>query len=245
MKKENAILQKSSILNLDKRLNEVMKHLLIKDPITYKTKQQVAEKINFGRTNLSSALNGTKKYLTDGLVDKFVNAFPELNREWLITGKGSMLNEEKKLKTIEIDEETETKNKLPYYDINVTSSIISSFNDVKEVPAFYVDYKPFNDCTAIMPNYGDSMYPKYKNGEKLAVKQIFNLDVITWGETYLVVTNSNANDLRTIKDVFPHEDNSKIILRASNPNYAGDTVIDKEDIVSMFAVKGKISQNFI
>ncbi len=97
MKKEKIILQKSSILNLDKRLNEVMKHLLIKDPIAYKTKQQVAEKINFGRTNLSSALNGTKKYLTDGLVDKFVTAFPELNRDWLLTGTGEMLiNEEEK-----------------------------------------------------------------------------------------------------------------------------------------------------
>ena len=135
--------------------------------------------------------------------------------------------------------------KVPYYETDVTSHITTSFNDVPETPAFYVDYKPFNDCTAYVNNYGDSMFPKYKNGERLAVKQIHNLDVIIWGETYLIVTNSNANDLRTVKDVHPHEDVSKIILRASNPNYAGDTIINKEDILSMFAVKGKISQNFI
>ena len=87
---------------------------------------------------------------------------------------------------------------MPYYDIDATSHIITSFNDLPESPSFYVDYEPFNDCTAYINNYGDSMYPKYKSGEKLAVKQISNFDVIQWGETYLVVTNANANDMRTV-----------------------------------------------
>lgn len=139
----------------------------------------------------------------------------------------------------------EKEKKVPYYDIDVTSSITSSFNDVVEEPSFYVDYEPFNDCTAYVNNYGDSMYPKYKNGEKLALKQIKNFDVITWGETYLIITNSNANDLKTVKDVHPHDDFSKVILRASNPAYKGDTPVNKEDIIAMFAVKGKISQNFL
>ena len=136
-------------------------------------------------------------------------------------------------------------NKVPYYDIDVTSHITTSFKDINEAPSFYVDYEPFNDCTAYVNNYGDSMFPKYKNGERLAVKQMFNLDGLLWGETYLIITNPEANDLRTVKDVFPHKDESKIILRASNPNYAGDTVIEKKNILSIFAIKGKITQNFI
>lgn len=135
--------------------------------------------------------------------------------------------------------------KVPYYDIDVTSHITTSFNDIQETPSFYVDYEPFNDCTAYVNNYGDSMFPKYKNGEKLAVKQMFNLDGLLWGETYLIITNQEANDLRTVKDVFPHEDSSKVILRASNPNYSGDTIVEKKNILSIFAVKGKITQNFI
>ena len=128
---------------------------------------------------------------------------------------------------------------MPAYETDVTSHITTSFDDIPETPAFYVDYKPFNDCTAYVNNYGDSMFPKYKNGERLAVKQIFNLEIITWGETYLVVTNGNANDLRTVKDIHPHKEDSKIILRASNPKYAGDTVINREEIISMYAVKRK------
>lgn len=139
----------------------------------------------------------------------------------------------------------EKEKKVPYYDIDVTSNITGSFSDIVEEPSFYVDYQPFNDCTAYVNNYGDSMYPKYKNGERLAVKQITNFDVLNWGETYLVITNGNANDLKTVKDVHPHDDFDKVILRASNPAYKGDTPINKEDIIAMFAIKGKISQNFI
>ena len=146
---------------------------------------------------------------------------------------------------IDKKETYEKEKKVPYYDIDVTSTITTSFSDVVEKPTFYVDYQPFNDCSAYVNNYGDSMYPKYKNGEKLAVKQIHNLDVLMFGETYLIITNENANDLKTVKEVHYHKDQSKLILRAANPDYQGDTIINKVDILSMFAVKGKISQNFI
>jgi len=153
----------------------------------------------------------------------------------------------KDLINLHTKKETYEKNKknVPYYDLDVTSHITTSFSDVPEKPTFYVDYQPFNDCSAYVNNYGDSMYPKYKNGEKLAVKQILNLDVLMYGETYLIITNANANDLKTVKEVHFHKDQSKLILRAANPDYQGDTIIDKADILSMFAVKGKISQNFI
>lgn len=133
---------------------------------------------------------------------------------------------------------------VPYFDdMECTGTILSMYTDIKEQPAFYIDYAHFNDCTAYVPVVGDSMYPNYCSGEIVAVKQINNLDVIQWGESYLVVTNDNANNLRTIKQIHYCEDESKIILRASNPNFRGDTVIPKEDIVSLFIIKGKIKRN--
>ncbi|PSG89948.1 S24 family peptidase [Aurantibacter aestuarii] len=134
---------------------------------------------------------------------------------------------------------------IPSYTTDISNHIKTSFSDVLEIPEFYVNYKPFNDCTAYVNIYGDNMLPKYGNGDRLAIKQIFNLDVLIWGETYLVVTNGNANNLRTFKDVHPHKEFDKIILRATNPNYAGDIIINKTDILSMFIIKGKISHNFI
>lgn len=163
----------------------------------------------------------------------------EVNSTWLITGEGEML-----LKDHLIETESQNEKGVPYYeDIQATGGIITSYEDYPETPSFYIDYEHFNDCTAYLPVTGDSMFPQYCSGEIVAIRRIFNFDVILWGEAYLVVTNGNANDLRTIKLIFPHEDQSKIILRACNPDYKGDTVINKEDILFLYIIKGKIKRN--
>ncbi|MCW0484106.1 XRE family transcriptional regulator [Gaoshiqia sediminis] len=131
---------------------------------------------------------------------------------------------------------------VPYFDIDVTASIKESFQDVAEVPEFYVDFKPFNDCTAYLPIWGDSMYPTYASGEIIAVKRLENPDVILWGEAYLIITNAEANNMKTIKLLFPHEEPDKLILRASNPNFKGDTVIPKKSVLNLYSIKGKITR---
>lgn len=133
---------------------------------------------------------------------------------------------------------------VPYYEnIDGTASITTSFSDYPETPAFYIDYEHFNDCSAYIQVVGDSMYPAYCSGEIIAVKRIMNFDVIQWGEAYFVITNSDANDMKTIKQLHFHEDYDKIILRSSNPNYKGDTVVNKKDILFLYIVKGKIRRN--
>jgi transcriptional regulator with XRE-family HTH domain len=131
---------------------------------------------------------------------------------------------------------------VPYYNIDVTCSITGSFSDIKELPDFYVDFKPFNDCTAYLPIYGDSMYPQFCSGEIIAISEWKNKEVILWGEPYLIITNSECNNLRTIKLIFPHDDPNFIILRASNPNFKGDTVVSKDCIMGLFIIKGKITR---
>lgn len=131
---------------------------------------------------------------------------------------------------------------VPYFDIDIAASIKESFQDVVEVPEFYVDFKPFNDCTAYLPIWGDSMFPAYASGEIVAVKKIDNPSIILWGEAYLVITNAIANNMKTVKLLYPHDDEDKIILRASNPNFRGDTVIPKDSIINLYAIKGKITR---
>lgn len=175
--------------------------------------------------------------LSDRNIELILNYYKNLNRVWLLTGEGEMLNT--KLPT-NINGEG-----VPYFeDIESSGGIIPAMNENgKEIPTFFINYEHFNDCTAYLQHVGDSMYPKYCAGEIIAVKRIYNFDVVLWGEAYLIVTNDNANSLRTVKLLFQHDEQSKIILRASNPNYKGDTVINKVDILSMFIVKGKITRN--
>ena len=163
-----------------------------------------------------------------------------INPQWLITGEGDMIL--KDVTVHELDNKQElVKNKgVPFYNLDVTGSVLETFSDIQEKPEYFIDYKPFNDCIAYFPIYGNSMFPMFQSGDILAVKKFDSLNTILWGETYLVITCSEANSLRTVKQVHQHEDDDKLILRASNPNFKGDTIILKEHIRGIYIVKGKI-----
>ena len=76
---------------MSKRLNEVF--LYIRKNTEYVNQTLFAQKIGEPRSNFSAALNGNEKYMTEGVVKKVVAAFPEIDKEWLLSGKGSMLVE--------------------------------------------------------------------------------------------------------------------------------------------------------
>lgn len=191
------------------------------------------------KTGLSRGfVNKVADNITLKSVNKICEAYPQLNRNWLLTGEGSMLNNESATDVVHVN----NSQGVPYYDIDVTGSVISSFQDVQEKPEFFVDFRPFNDCTAYLPIYGDSMYPQFCSGEIVVIKEWPNKNVLLWGEPYLIVTNEICNSLRTVKLVFPAEERGYITLRASNPNFKGDTIIPLDCIISLYIIKGKITR---
>lgn len=132
---------------------------------------------------------------------------------------------------------------VPYYNIEINSGEIHSWDEAQKFIEFYIDYKPLNDCTAYLPYYGKSMYPLFKPGDTIAIKQIYNFDVILYGNPYFIVTDSETNNYKTVRCLYQHPDEDKLILRAKNPEYAGDIVISKKNIVALFIVRGKIELN--
>lgn len=132
---------------------------------------------------------------------------------------------------------------VPYYEVSLATLEPSVYDVFREhAPEYYVDYRPLNDCTAYLPVYGDSMHPRFSGGEIVAVKEVTNPAIILWGEAYLVVTDERANNLITIRLVYQHKHPDKIILRAANPDYQGDTVVEKSTIRKLYLVKGKITR---
>lgn len=70
----------------------------INDAIAYlkgkkiaKTQKQIAKLLDVNDANLSKALSGNEKYLTDSFIKKFADVF-NLNANWFLTGEGSMLS---------------------------------------------------------------------------------------------------------------------------------------------------------
>jgi phage repressor protein C with HTH and peptisase S24 domain len=169
-------------------------------------------------------------------------ALYHINEKWLITGKGNYYIEQ-----VPDDNYQQavkpSREGVPYLNVNLTELSSGEFNLLHEKAEYYVNFRPFNDCDAYLPVYGDSMYPKYASGEIIAVREVLNKDIIQWGEAYLVIADEYANNITTVKLLFEHASNNKIVLRASNPNYKGDTILDRDAIKKLFIVKGKITRN--
>ena len=130
---------------------------------------------------------------------------------------------------------------VPYYDIDVTATLTESFSDIIEEPEFYVDFKPFNDCSAYLPVFGDSMHPMINSGEIVALKKVDNPEYIQYGEPHLVITNAVTNNMRTLKIVRKHKDESMIILKPINLDF-DELAIPRNSILSLYIVKGKITR---
>jgi len=215
-------------MNENQRLKSLM------DLLYFKTQKDFATALNIKQGSLSDILR-ERVNVSNAIKDKLELKF-DVNLTWLENGTGEPFFKKKRAVG-------ESKEGVPYFDM--------SLSDAKELlveeqrAEYLVNYLPFNDCTAYLPVYGDSMYPKYAAGEIIAIKEITNYEILQWGEAYVVMTDADSNSLRTIKLIFQHADNTKLILRSSNPNFKGDTVIPKKNIQALYIIKGKITRNII
>jgi transcriptional regulator with XRE-family HTH domain len=207
------------------------------------SQKEMAEKYGTHQRNWSRYENGTTDIPKEVLIALAENG---VNLHWIFTGDGNpFIN----LESDSLGKEDKDRNQpslfvargVPFYDIDVAAHMAEMFEG-EIAPSFFVDFEPFNDCSAYLPIYGDSMFPLIQSGDIVAVKKLTNPDVILWGEAHLVITGSDANNLRTVKLVFQNEDPAKITLRASNPNFKGDTVVDKTAVLSIYIVKGIITR---
>ena len=74
------------MLERKERLNEVYEHL--HNQCGVHTKAEFADRIQYARAYVSSALNGNEKYLTDKLFRSICEKFPQFNLDYLLTGNG-------------------------------------------------------------------------------------------------------------------------------------------------------------
>lgn len=129
----------------------------------------------------------------------------------------------------------------PIYNLIGTAGEVAVFQDDPENIEGYADVPEFGNLTGYIRVFGNSMYPKYCNGDLVGCRELKNLEIIPYGEAYLIITGEH----RMIKyiDSFDH-DESKITLRSEHPDFKPFT-IKRKDIIRLYIIKGKITRNII
>lgn len=168
-----------------------------------------------------------KGYGADKL-NNVLSAYPELNRDWLLYNEGEMLN-----CAVEI-----TDHGTPVYDIDATCGDLSRpivFTDEHIIG--HVNLPNVSPNAVIIRANGDSMEPHIKDGDWIAVREVFNYNEIFYGQVYLVITEEN----RLLKYVRRDEDEQHyVILRSENEKY-DDMRLAKTSIRHLFIVENVLS----
>lgn len=153
--------------------------------------------------------------------------FPELNIEWLQTGKGEMINTPAPL-NVQPNIKQTTVYVLP---VSAQAGRLTDF--VESVSEFDCEkmVSPINDAEFAITITGDSMAPEYQSGSKALISKVNEKAFIDWGKTYVLDTCNGI----VVKNVFPGSSEGKIKCVSINPNYPSFEV-DCADIYGWYRV---------
>lgn len=197
----------------------------------------VEQKLNLSNGTIGKLRTGKYGY-SPALMEALKKA--GLNPAYFLTGEGSpeIGSDAVESAPVAIECDETKPNRIPFYCFDVMANVESEETLLNTKPTCYYELPGFADCLAAFPVYGDSMKPKILNGDVVVISEKVPEEKILWGETYLVVTDA----WRVIKTVHPGETEEFLVLRSINPNYEGDTAVNKSDIRGLYLIKGKVSK---
>jgi len=156
----------------------------------------------YQKTGISRSVLSQNNGMTEDNLLKFLAYYSDVNPEWLLTGQGEMLRNTEKpdVKLYEPENTPSGRKLIPFYDIETEAGTvqISNMEDGNE-PAEYIDAGDwFLDADSAMRVHGDSMYPEYKSGSIIVMREVFDKRLIVYGEDYMVQTR----EYRVIKRLY-------------------------------------------
>jgi DNA-binding XRE family transcriptional regulator len=206
-------------------LNEILNHTGLK-------KNSLAKVIGLKRSqNLYDIENEKVKNISAELSERITNIYSELNRDYLQTGVGKLLNEElvslimnnegandfklskKEVITVgkhiksnltaeQYSEAYKDWEGLPIFNEPITASFVASYRDSKiHKPSYYLHDPRFKDCDFGAIITGDSMHPEIRHGDIVACKTIEDKTFIVFGDIYYVVASNGLETCKYIQRV--------------------------------------------
>lgn len=170
---------------------------------------EFARKMNVSPTYLTSM----RKSMPEEKVERLMEVFPQLNRDWLLYGEGEMYRE---IGNGEIEPYHLHRHMVPLIPAHAMAGSLSMYaegyseNDCKKV------YTPVAEAEMAIQVFGDSMEPNITPGTFIFVKRINDKAFIPWGSPLLLDTENGS----LVKLLYPSQKGEDYLeARSYNPAY--------------------------
>lgn len=206
-------------------------------------------------TGISNGVLDKKSGLSMETIEKLYSTYPEINPEWLLTGRGNMLkadneNHDPNLVLHHGNRKTRDKvienQEIPLYDLEATAGLVELFKGEKATQVLETIKIPnLPSCDGALSVTGDSMYPLLKSGDIILYKQIpVDTETIFFGEMYLLgISIDQYEEMITVKYVQKSEKGDNYIKLVSLNQHHQSKDIQIEKITAMAIVKASIRFN--
>lgn len=190
------------------------------------TKTQVADYLGVSKQYISQVSSGAT-FLSDEKIAKLKE-----NKDWdtsMFPEVSSKLNKPAR--------DSSRLKLIPLLPFSAIAGYMSYNNGVDLFRGETVSFSDFTDRGAdcAIRVDGDSMYPRYKSGDILAIKILKDPTFFQWGRTYCLSTTQGC----IIKKLFPCPgDNDRIVCHSENNELFPDYTITKSDILAVAIVVG-------
>lgn len=197
---------------------------------------------DFGLSNGYLAIQLKRKAdIGSSILELVVNNCRDLNVEWLLTGNGVMINENKTgiiqeirkqeddPKLIRIENEFPLRSDsrkeiqfIPLYDLEAAAGLVPLFNEAsKPVPLDYIAIPNLPKCDGAIYVVGDSMYPLLKSGDIVLYKQVIDIaNNIFFGEMYLLSLDMSGEEYVVVKYIQKSELPDHVKLVSYNSHHS-------------------------
>lgn len=226
---------------------------LIKQNIShYLSVKGVSDYEYYKTSGTTRGILGQNNGISEDNIARFLAYAPDVNYEWLLTGKGPMLKpttEESQVKvkpihqprSIEKKEDTQV---VYLYNFEATAGLKALFANNKQNIIDTIKIPNLPKCDGAIHIVGDSMYPLLKSGDIILYKQMpLDINNVLYGEMYLLSYDIDGDDYIVVKYICKSDKGEPFItLRSENPSHSPRD-IDFRRVTALALVKASVRIN--
>jgi transcriptional regulator with XRE-family HTH domain len=193
-----------------------------------RNQQEFVEKIGSDKATVSQIKNG-KLPITNSILDKIKNAFPNVSVDWLLTGEGEMLKSDNSVKIFvpeDLPKQVGRLYRAPIYESYPVSAGLHGLAAIRDDKPDGYAYTTMPGVT-FFPVIGCSFEPIIYAGEYIGVVKLNSWDRVDTEKIYFILTKEERM-LKRLKVDKDRED----ILWCVSPNFSEFSIL-KSDIVEI------------
>lgn len=180
------------------------------------SKKDVSAYEFYNKSGVTRGILTQNNGISEDNLARFLAYAPDVNIEWLLTGKGDMLRRDQQAPLDNPTTTAGTKEGIPLIPLSAMAGALTGEQSVLEYECERYVIPAFSGADFLMPVKGNSMMPTYISGDIVACQRVPMTDMFfQWNKPYVLDTSQGA----IIKRIKPGSDKQHVLIVSDNKEY--------------------------